>query len=125
MDAFPTQTDSDGRTQTKCGDDLRGEDLSRLNDLLPWQWFTLDLHGRRFGKQVSSKKRNLPQPIPVHRIIELNRLFPLGGLSVLEVGCFEGAHTIALAGYSAKVIGHDSRMECRILFTRARRRRPS
>ncbi len=111
MDAFPIRTDSDGRTQTKYVDDLSEADLSRLNDLLPWQCFTLDSHGRRFGKQASSKKRNLPQAIPDHRITELNRRFPLGGLSVLEVGCFEGVHTIALAGYGAKVVGIDSRIE--------------
>lgn len=111
MDAFPIRTDSEGRTQTKYVDDLSDADLSRLNDLLPWQCFTLDSNGRRFGKQASAKKRNLPQAIPDHRITELNRRFPLAGLSVLEVGCFEGVHTIALAGYGAKVVGIDSRIE--------------
>jgi len=111
MDSCPIATDSQGRTETKYVDYLSDEDLSRLNDLLPWQCFTLDSNGRRFGKQASANKRNLPQQIPDRRISELNRRFPLSGLSVLEVGCFEGIHTIALAGYGAKVIGIDSRIE--------------
>jgi 2-polyprenyl-3-methyl-5-hydroxy-6-metoxy-1,4-benzoquinol methylase len=111
MDHFPIATDSQGRTATKYVDHLSDEDLSRLNDLLPWQCFTLDARGRRFGKQASANKRSTPQQIPDRRIAELNRRFPLNGLSVLEVGCFEGVHTIALAGYGARVIGIDSRIE--------------
>lgn len=111
MNTFPIKSDSEGRTQTKYIDDLSDADLTRLNDLLPWQCFTLDSNGRRFGKQASANKRNIPQIIPDHRITELNRRFPLSGLSVLEVGCFEGIHTIALAGYGARVFGIDSRIE--------------
>jgi 2-polyprenyl-3-methyl-5-hydroxy-6-metoxy-1,4-benzoquinol methylase len=111
MDTFPLLTDDEGRTLTRYVDDLSDEDLNRLNDLLPWQCFTLDSKGRRFGKQASANKRNLPQLIPDRRIKELNRRYPLDGLSVLEVGCFEGIHTIALAGYGANVVGIDSRIE--------------
>lgn len=111
MDGFSIRTDDQGRTETKYVDYLSDTDLERLNDMLSWQCFTLDSNGRRFGKQASPSKRNLPQVIPDHRISELNRRFPLRGLSVLEVGCFEGVHTIALAGYGAKVIGIDSRIE--------------
>jgi len=111
MDVFPIRTDSDGRTATRYVDHLSDDDLTRINDMLPWQCFTLDSNGRRFGKQASANKRNLPQIIPDLRITELNRRFPLAGLSVLEVGCFEGIHTIALSGYGAKVIGIDSRIE--------------
>jgi len=111
MDSFPIATDSQGRTETTYVDYLSDEDLNRLNDLLPWQCYTLDSRGRRFGKQASTTKRNLPQTIPDRRITELNKRFPLQGLTVLEVGCFEGVHTIALAGYGAKVVGIDSRIE--------------
>ncbi len=111
MDSFPIATDPQGRTETRYVDHLSDADLGRLNDLLPWQCFTLDSNGRRFGKQASATKRNLPQQIPDRRITELNRRFPLKGLSVLEVGCFEGIHTIALAGYGASVVGIDSRIE--------------
>jgi SAM-dependent methyltransferase len=111
MSIFPIRTDSEGRTETKYVDHLSDQDLSRLNDLLPWQCFTLDSMGRQFGKQASASKRSSPQIIPDPRITELNRRFPLTGQSVLEVGCFEGIHTIALLGYGAKVIGIDSRIE--------------
>lgn len=111
MDVFPIRTDSDGHTETRYVDHLSDDDLARINDMLPWQCFTLDSNGRRFGKQASANKRNLPQIIPDRRITELNRRFPLAGLSVLEVGCFEGIHTIALSGYGANVIGIDSRIE--------------
>jgi 2-polyprenyl-3-methyl-5-hydroxy-6-metoxy-1,4-benzoquinol methylase len=111
MVTFSIPTDDEGRTFTKYINDLSDEDLNRLNDLLPWQCFTLDSNGRRFGKQASANKRNLPQVIPDRRITELNRRYPLDGLSVLEVGCFEGVHTIALAGYGANVVAIDSRIE--------------
>ena len=111
MDRLPVASDSEGRIPTKYVDHLSDEDLDRLNDLLPWQCFTLDSQGRRFGKQASATKRNTPQQIPDRRIRELNRRFPLNGLSVLEVGCFEGIHTIALADHGANVIGIDSRIE--------------
>jgi len=111
MNSFPIKTDEQGRTETKYVDDLTDADLNRLNDLLPWQCFTLDAKGRRFGKQASADKRNLPQQIPDRRIVDLNQRMPLQGMSVLEVGCFEGIHTIALAGYGAKVTAIDSRIE--------------
>ena len=103
--------DAEGRIATLHVDDLSDADLAVLNEMLPWQCFTLDSHGRQFGKAASSTKRNLPQNIPDRRIVELDRRFPLNGSTVLEVGCFEGIHTIALAAYGAKVIGIDSRIE--------------
>lgn len=92
-------------------DHLSDSDLTRLNNLLPWQCFIVDSHGRHFGKASSPTKRNIPEIIPDRRISELNNQFPLSGLSVLEVGCFEGIHTSALAGYGANVIAIDSRIE--------------
>ena len=107
---FPS-ADAEGRIATPHVDDLSDADLALLNKLLPWQCFTLDSHGRQFGKAASSTKRNLPQIIPDCRIVDLDRRFPLNGSTVLEVGCFEGIHTIALAACGAKVIGIDSRIE--------------
>ena len=111
MKEFPYPTDALGRTRTLHVDDLDNDELDRLNKLLPWQCFTLDAHGRKFGNAASPTKRNTPQQIPDHRISELNRRVPLAGLEVLEVGCFEGIHTVSLAGYGAKVTGIDSRIE--------------
>ena len=107
---FPS-ADSEGRIATPHVDDLSDADLALLNEMLPWQCFTLDSNGRQFGKAASSTKRNLPQIIPDRRIVDLDRRFPLSGSTVLEVGCFEGIHTIALAACGAKVIGIDSRIE--------------
>jgi SAM-dependent methyltransferase len=111
MKEFPYPTDALGRTKTLHVDKLPREELARLNKLLPWQCFTLDAHGRAFGKPASSTKRNTPQQIPDRRIAELNRRISLEGVSVLEIGCFEGIHTIALAGYGAMVTAVDSRIE--------------
>jgi 2-polyprenyl-3-methyl-5-hydroxy-6-metoxy-1,4-benzoquinol methylase len=111
MNPSPIATDSQGCIATRYIDPLSDADLKRLNDMLPWQCFTLDAKGRRFGKPASAIKRSRPQVIPDRRIAELNRRFPLAGQSVLEVGCFEGIHTIALAGYGARVTAIDSRIE--------------
>lgn len=104
-------SDADGRIATRYVDHLTEDDLRVLNDLLPWQCFTLDAAGRRFGKAASEKKRNTPQIIPDRRILELDRRLPLAGLEVLEVGCFEGIHTIALGQRAARVVAIDSRIE--------------
>ena len=90
---------------------LKNEELERLNNLLPWSCFILDPQGRPFGKPWSSTKRSAPQEIPDYRIIELNRRFPLSELDVLEVGCFEGIHTVALAKLARRVVAAGSRIE--------------
>jgi tRNA (mo5U34)-methyltransferase len=90
---------------------LSDDDLSRLNSLLPWKCFTADSEGRRFGNPAWKGKRNAPQVIPDLRILWLDSLFNLSDKSVLEFGCFEGIHTIALAQRAAKVYAIDSRIE--------------
>lgn len=90
---------------------LSDEDLHRLNDILPWMCFTADSQGRRFGSSAWKGKRDTPQQIPDPRIVEMNRLFDLARYSVLEVGCFEGIHTIALAQFTKQVHAVDSRIE--------------
>lgn len=90
---------------------LRGEDLDRLNNLLPWSCFILDPKGRPFGKPWSATKRSVPQEIPDYRIVELHRRFPLGERDVLEIGCYEGIHTVALAKLARRVMAADSRIE--------------
>lgn len=104
-------TDDAGRTPTRYVEHLSDEDLQLLNKLLPWRCFTLDSRGREFGVRASETKRNVPQTIPDRRIVELDRRFPLAGRSVLEIGCFEGIHSIALAQRAAKVTAIDSRIE--------------
>jgi hypothetical protein len=90
---------------------LSDRDLQRLNDLLPWQCFTADLQGRRFGNMAWKGKRDLPQEIPDKRIKKLHEIFDLSNKDVLEIGCFEGIHTIGLCNYSRRVYAVDSRIE--------------
>jgi len=104
-------SDEAGRTPTRYVEHLSDADLELLNRLLPWRCFTLDSRGRKLGAAASETKRNVAQLIPDRRIVELDRRFPLAGRSVLEIGCFEGVHTIALAQRAERVFAIDSRIE--------------
>lgn len=84
--------------------------LEEVNNMLPWSAFVVDSQGRRFGNQAWGTKRTKPNPIPDPRITLLNERIPLDGKSVLEIGCFEGIHTVALAQYGADVWGCDARI---------------
>lgn len=91
--------------------DLPDEELDLLNNLLPWASYVNDTNGRRFGKPYSQNKRFFPEKIPDPRIVELNRRYPLHDLSILEIGCFEGNHTVGLSMFSDRVTAIDSRIE--------------
>ncbi len=90
---------------------LPDDELERLNALLPWASFIVDSGGRRFGDRYSVTKRAEAQIIPDPRIVALDARHPLANATVLEVGCFEGIHTAALAGLAKRVIAIDSRIE--------------
>jgi SAM-dependent methyltransferase len=90
---------------------LSDDDLSRLNGLLPWKCFTADTKGRRFGDRGGVGKRESPQLVPDSRILQMDKVLGLKGSSVLEFGCFEGVHTIALLQCGAEVFAVDSRIE--------------
>lgn len=92
-------------------DELTDEQLQELDHLLDFNCFTTDSKGRRFGLPAGPKKRGSPQELPDRRVVELNRQVPLDGLHVLEVGCFEGVHTISLCLQGAQVTAIDSRVE--------------
>jgi hypothetical protein len=92
-------------------DPLSDEDLAELNGLLRWQAFTVDRHGRRFGGVAWKGKRDQAQPIPDRRIELMNQRFGLTGKQVLEVGCFEGIHTVGLSRLGAQVTAVDGRIE--------------
>lgn len=79
--------------------------------MFPWKCFTLDTLGRRLGDKAWDGKRDTPQVIPDRRIDLLNQRYALEGKSLLEVGCFEGIHTLGLASYGANVLAVDSRIE--------------
>jgi len=102
---------TDGCVESGGIERLSDEDLQRLNELLPWMCFTADSRGRRFGDTAWNGKRDKPQIIPDPRIIKMDQLFDLSKKSVLEVGCFEGIHTIGISQYANKVYAIDSRIE--------------
>lgn len=86
-------------------------DIETLNNLLPWKCFTTDSLGRVLGKQAWEGKRSIEQEIPDPRIVKLNELVGLNGKSVLEVGCFEGVHTIGLSQFTNDIYAVDVRIE--------------
>jgi SAM-dependent methyltransferase len=101
----------DGRVGGRFVDILADEDLERLNELLPWHCFTVDSHGRPFGRPAWSGKRTEPEVLPDRRIALFHDRFDLSDKHVLEVGCFEGIHTIALCRLAEHVTAIDGRIE--------------
>jgi len=108
---FPFDGFTDHRVSTKYIDSLTDDELREVNRLLPWSCFTADSSGRRFGRRAWAGKREVPQAIPDPRIVQLNEKFGLSDKHVLEVGCFEGVHTIGLAMFARHVTAVDSRIE--------------
>lgn len=106
FDGFFEQRVHSGQVEN-IGDD----DLKRLNTMLPWMCFTADTRGRRFGNSAWIGKRDKPQAIPDSRVINMDKALGLKGKTVLEIGCFEGIHTIALMQLGAEVFAVDSRIE--------------
>lgn len=88
-------------------DQLSDEQLARLNAALPWNCFTVDSRGRRFGDRARAGKRENPQVIPDERLIRFHESFDLSDKHVLEVGCFEGIHTVTLCQLAQRVTAVD------------------
>ncbi|AFY35638.1 bifunctional 2-polyprenyl-6-hydroxyphenol methylase/3-demethylubiquinol 3-O-methyltransferase UbiG [Calothrix sp. PCC 7507] len=99
------------RNKIKFVDSLSDDNLKELNKILKWNCFVIDNNGRRFGNLARRGKRHTPQIIPDRRILLMNEYFNLADKHVLEIGCFEGIHTIGLAQYAKQVTAFDSRME--------------
>jgi len=108
---LPQRGYANNRVAAEWVDTLSDDDLSRLNELLDWQCFTADSQGRRFGGAAWQGKRAEPQVIPDQRIVLLNKHFDLSDKHVLEMGCFEGIHTLGLAQFSRQVTAIDARIE--------------
>jgi hypothetical protein len=92
-------------------DPLSDGQLAELNGLLGWRAFTVDRHGRRFGGVAWEGKRDQAQPVPDRRIVLMDERFQLAGKHVLELGCFEGIHTVGLCMLGARVTAVDGRIE--------------
>jgi tRNA (mo5U34)-methyltransferase len=66
--------------------------------------------GRLVGRlDARAHKREDVQPIPDKRIRRLDEALSLAGKSVLEIGCFEGIHTLGLRHFDANVTAVDIR----------------
>jgi SAM-dependent methyltransferase len=98
-----------GRTAPLNG--LSDRQLSELNGLLPWGAMTVDAGGRVLGSAWSSIKRNRQSPLIDQRLKNFDAHYPIAGKRVLEVGCFEGIHTIGNLALGASVTAVDSRIE--------------
>jgi SAM-dependent methyltransferase len=96
--------------QIRFVDQLGDEDLAELNELLDWKSFVADRHGRRFGNVAWAGKRQEPQVIPDPRIVLLHEQIDLADKHVLEIGCFEGNHTLGLARFAKRVTAVDGRI---------------
>jgi tRNA (mo5U34)-methyltransferase len=101
----------EGRTAAPLVERLTDDDLARLNELLPWQCFTVDPIGRPFGGAAWRGKRVVPEVIPDRRVALMHERFDLSNKHVLEIGCFEGIHTIALCRLAGRVTAIDARVE--------------
>jgi len=83
--------------------------VSEVNGMLDWHAGTV-LDGRILGRLgVKAGKRTEPGAVPDRRIVNLHEIVNLTGKSVLEVGCFEGIHTLGLRLYCQDVTAVDIR----------------
>lgn len=92
-------------------DNLTDEQLTELNNIVRWNCFTVDSHGRRFGNRAKAGKRDTPQALPDDRISLLHNTIGLTDRTVLELGCFEGVHTTGLCQFASEVTAVDVRIE--------------
>jgi len=89
---------------------LSDADLNEFNSMLPWHAGTLLPDGRVLGSLTArATKREKVEPVPDKRITRLDQAVGLSGKKVLEIGCFEGIHTLGLCSYGAKVTAVDLR----------------
>lgn len=98
---------------------LSDADVETFNNLLPWASMTVDPSGRILGRPWNSAKRSGVHGLLDPRQTKFNAAFNLAGRHVLELGCFEGIHTIGLLLLGASVTAVDGRME-NVLKTMAR-----
>jgi hypothetical protein len=71
----------------------------------------VDGRGRRVGNVPWHGPSRAPERIPNKRTRRMHEAFNLRDRTVLEVGCFEGAHTLGLCRLGARVTAIDSRVE--------------
>ncbi len=109
--SIPLKIDHEDKNDIPFINDLTDTELEEFNALLDWNCYILDKNGRRFGNIAWSGKRMGPQTVNDYRHKILNDRIPLANKAVLEIGCFEGIHTINLCRLSKSVTAIDSRIE--------------
>jgi hypothetical protein len=92
-------------------DALTNDELQKLNLLLPWAAMTSDSRGRVVGSAWSPKKRNLVHSFVDRHHTAFNDRLPMADQHILEIGCFEGVHTIGCLLLGAQVTAVDGRIE--------------
>ncbi|MBC7930733.1 MAG: methyltransferase domain-containing protein [Rubrivivax sp.] len=109
-EAAPFDGYTSNLNRIKFVDSLSEADLGELNAILEWRCFVADARGRRFGDIAWQGKRCEPQRVPDLRIEMLHERFDLSDKHVLEIGCFEGVHTVGLSLFARRVTAVDSRI---------------
>ena len=85
-------------------------DLAEINALLDWHAGAPLPDGRLLGRLGRSPgKRAAPAAIPDKRIRRLHKMLNLKNKRVLEIGCFEGIHTVGLRQFCEDVTAIDVR----------------
>lgn len=102
---------ADDKGAHKRLDLLDSASLEKLNAMVPWSSYFNFGGTKTLGTPWSERKRHAPQPFPDRGVEKLNEIVPLEGLSVLELGCYEGHHTVSLARHAAEVWAIDGRIE--------------
>ena len=92
-------------------DSWSDQELKKLNKILEWRCFSVDGIGRRFGQKAWKNKRQVPERIPSPEVVLFNQYCNLSGAKVLDVGSFEGIHSISMSMMGAKVFAVDARVE--------------
>jgi protein-L-isoaspartate O-methyltransferase len=90
---------------------LSPTDLSYLNVLLPWSSYNAVGKSVPLGSAYLSTKRSSPHSIPDKHVTAIAKFLDISNCTVLEVGCFEGHYTAALAASCKSVSAIDSRVE--------------
>lgn len=121
MDVSAVAADTDAllKKRSSALATLSDEDLRRFNNLLPWAAMTVDPAGRVVGRAWNAAKRFAVHKLLDQRQVDFNTAHSLEGKHVLELGCFEGIHTLGLLLLGASVTAVDGRIE-NVLKTMAR-----
>jgi 2-polyprenyl-3-methyl-5-hydroxy-6-metoxy-1,4-benzoquinol methylase len=92
-------------------DNFTNIELDYVNTILDWQCFTSDINGRRVGGIAWKGKRTYLQDPLEKRILLMDKKYHLKNKSILELGCFEGVHTLGLMNFSLDVTAVDARVD--------------